>query len=306
MASTQRIFEESYLDSDGYIIMFNNQELTIPERRTFSFQLPRPLEERRALSSEEFEAIDYAAGVPNKTCFIHPSHKEELIPVARHVSSEAIYEMGLLNPLINLREQLLSPGFLEKIRQCKEHGAAHGIRKNKTKTKNNDDDPKQEKMSFSIGLSAGRHDGPRGISLGNVGRARDREIDEWKLDLFRVAMEILGNCFPDDHAEARRKLWLKGSFTPIPPNSTDPGNPTSSYRLTSAWLNISDPTKPLECASTKPFTNAKDDPTEYTVMFCLSNLPENYFGGRISLTSQRISFSLRPLVSLHCFLILYS
>jgi hypothetical protein len=297
MANTRRVFEEPYLDSDSYIIIFNNKKLGIPERRVLSFQLPRQLEERRALSSEELERIDYTGGVPNKAYYIQLSDKDGLIPLAQHVSSETIYEMGLLDAMIELRKQLLAPGFLERVSQCKEYGAHYNTRKKRNRANNNDGDPKQENIVFSIGLSAGQHDGPGGISLGNVGRAQDKEIDDWKLDLFKVATGILENCFPDDHSEARRKLWLKGLFTPVPPDQTDPAHPTGSYRLTSAWLNVADPTRAPGSTSTKPFANAKDDPTEYTVLLCLSNLPENYFGGRISLTSQRISFSLRPLVS---------
>lgn len=268
-----------------------------------SFQIPRQLVERRALSSKELERIDYTAGVPDKTYYIDPLEKDQLIPLARHVSSEAINGMGRLADMIKLRKQLFAPGFLEKIRHCREYGAHYSTTKKTNNTKNTQNDQKQDDIHFSIGLSAGQHDGPGGISLGNVGRAQQKDIDDWKLDLFKVSTGILENCFPDDHSEARRKLWLKGSFTPFPPDQTDPANLTSSYRLTSAWLNVSDPARAAaaetesENNSAKPFANSKDDPTEYTVLLCLSNLPENYFGGRLSLTSQRISFSLRPLVS---------
>jgi len=277
----------------GCISLFNTddfkKDLYHKERKDMSFRLPDLLRTPRALSSEEFEKTNFMAGKPDVTYFLDakPQFEQEPVPFARHVSSETMREIELLPALIWLREQLFTTDFLKKLRLCQKHGVKYSEEKLRTTLKTEGNDVTEG--SFSLGLSCLPHTGPGAICLGNIGRAQDPDIDAWRKYLFQIGNTILYNCFPDKYPEARRKLWLKGSFTPC--------FSAGSSLLTSAWINIFDPLKLAESPPANPFGNQRDAPTEYAVVLNLSNMPENFYGGRISLPSQRISFSLRPLVS---------
>jgi hypothetical protein len=294
MTNQKRIFEKPYLSHNGcYVSVFDPNDFkgdkTRAKRKALSFQVPDLLRTPRSLSADEFEKIDFTAGKPDETYYLdsEPQFEEEAIPFARHVSSETMHEIEVLPALIWLRDQLFGPDFLKKLELCQKYGERYSEEKLQATPRGGDNDVKEGQ--FSLGLSCMPHTGPGSICMGKIGRAQDAEIDSWLRFLFQVGNTILHKCFPDQYSEGRRKLWLKGAFVP----SFVPG----CSLLTSAWINVSDFATMTENPPKNPFNNKRDDPSQFAVWLNLSNVPEDFYGGRISLPSQRISFSVRPLVS---------
>jgi hypothetical protein len=269
MEDVERIFQAPVEYDGGFLCKLN------PNTRT----------KKRRMMSRKISEIDYSAGLPDNTYSTQfSSQKKKMLPYAfaRQVSSQSLHDNNLLQDLIDLRQDLFEPGFLDKIERP--GGKSYTSTKAMIKT--------------SLGIcrhATGGGGGPQ-LSPGPRGDAADSEVDVWRRKMFDISARILLTYMNDDRDDVRARRWMQGSFTPH-----YWGGIALSLNSAELQRGFTHEKRSKGAAEKCLQVNFQDDRTGLALKLNLSNTHEEEFIGRINFPSQRISFVLGPLVSRELF-----
>lgn len=255
--------------------MVLNESISKKERTLLEFELPECLNEKRLLTKEEIQASRYIENIADTMYWLKvPSGR---VPGVIRLSTEWIKRHGFLERLIALRELSLKPSYVDHLFE---------VRRSQSRKKTG--------ARFHPGAVFLAHHGYNSIRMSSLAdQDENGENNRCIMEFTDIVSQITKLVVPSEYTQRQEERAFQDASLII--------GPRDNYAYSNIQLNY-----------TKQGANLKDglgvrggvhrdiknDPTSLTAIVPLSNLAENYFGGRLKITSLNVSPQI--LVSIHC------
>jgi len=258
-----RIFEPVWKDGECTLVL--NESISKKDRRALECNLPECLNEKRLLTKEEIEASGYIENVADTMYWLKvPSGR---VPGVIRLSTTWLKEHGFLDRLIALRELSLKPSYVKNLYE----GELNRESKNQTR--------------FPLGSTMLIHNGYNSIRLSAISaRNHNGESNKVTVELTDIVSKVTKLVVPTEFSRRQEERALQNASLLI--------GARDNHAYTSIQLNYTKQgTKLTDGLGVRGsiHRDIKNDPTCLTAIIALSNLTEDYFGGRFNITSLNVS-----------------
>lgn len=252
------------------------------QRKDVVQQIPAPLQWKRLLTKRDLNHIGWIE-MDKKPHYFEVEHAGEakLIPFAKYFTEEDFRDLNIIQKAGRVQAIVAAASFQPHLRRV-----------------SRSDHLKKRGEAFELSFTVSSI--KSGIHLGAIARQTDEKFKEAKVLIAEIATTLLANAFANDTTVAirDRRWYLDAALTVGFADNHD----ISSIQINYTKAETFSKEGPGQPDSIKQFgrlhVDSNDAPTRYTVLLNLSNFPENFFPGRMNITSAKVTCISAPFTAL--------